>query len=290
MEFFPESIIGNWAKLDNEEEEFFIFEEASISALCILGDHVEPAFEGASFRAPEVTYSLNKNEFKDEFNSFMFELNKVLKGGETMLNDQFENEKNDSFENGDENAENIKDENESNVEDSFEADQENSEEVESDFESSESEEEDTSETGENVESDENDEEDTTDEPEFDFSIEDYQALNEKFEALKIEHDNLLEKYQALESNQKEQLNAKKDEIFEKFSAILEEEVGEMQKQKDSFSVEEIDEKLSAIAFKKGLSFSLESSETNNIFSPKPSGSNQSSLPEWLKVVENKKNN
>ena len=78
MEFFEESVVGNWAKFDNDDSEFFIFNEADISALCILGDDVEPCFEGSAIGRPEVLYSLKKNEFKQEFNNFMLELDKVL--------------------------------------------------------------------------------------------------------------------------------------------------------------------------------------------------------------------
>ena len=90
MEFFEESIDGYWAKLDNEEDEIFIFNEASVSALCILGDDVESCFEDATIGKPEILYSLKKDEFKQEFNTFMAELNKILdyennvKGGMTV--------------------------------------------------------------------------------------------------------------------------------------------------------------------------------------------------------------
>ena len=70
MEFFEESVDGNWAKFDNETDEIFIFNEASVSALCILGDDVEPCFEDATIGKPEILYSLKKDEFKEEFDTF----------------------------------------------------------------------------------------------------------------------------------------------------------------------------------------------------------------------------
>lgn len=39
---------GSWAELDNSGLEFFIINDAVFSKLCILGDDVEPCFEGAS--------------------------------------------------------------------------------------------------------------------------------------------------------------------------------------------------------------------------------------------------
>ena len=101
MEFFEESVVGNWAKFDNDDSEFFIFNEADISALCILGDDVEPCFEGSAIGRPEVLYSLKKNEFKQEFNNFMLELDKVLDHNSTEGGIAVEKEKKDEiFEDG----------------------------------------------------------------------------------------------------------------------------------------------------------------------------------------------
>ena len=47
MELLPKSIKGNWTMIDGKK--FFAFEDASFAGLQVLGDDVEPCFEGAQF-------------------------------------------------------------------------------------------------------------------------------------------------------------------------------------------------------------------------------------------------
>ena len=42
---------GKWAEDDNGMPKFFIINEAIIEKLCILGENVEPCFEGAGIAA-----------------------------------------------------------------------------------------------------------------------------------------------------------------------------------------------------------------------------------------------
>jgi len=48
MELDEKSLNAYWTKDINGNCEFFIINEAIISKLCILGEEVEPCFEGAS--------------------------------------------------------------------------------------------------------------------------------------------------------------------------------------------------------------------------------------------------
>ena len=48
MELSEQNLDAHWTKDKNEKPEFFIINEAIISKLCILGEDVEPCFEGAS--------------------------------------------------------------------------------------------------------------------------------------------------------------------------------------------------------------------------------------------------
>lgn len=61
---------GRW----DEQEEAYQIDNFIFSALCILGDDVEPAFEDASVRA----YSLDKDSFKQEFSQMLSELKSSL--------------------------------------------------------------------------------------------------------------------------------------------------------------------------------------------------------------------
>lgn len=65
-----EVVDGRW----DEEEEAYRIDNFIFSALCILGDDVEPAFEDASIMA----YSLDKDSFKQEFSTMLKELKESL--------------------------------------------------------------------------------------------------------------------------------------------------------------------------------------------------------------------
>jgi hypothetical protein len=62
---------GTW----DEKSESYVINNFIFSALCILGDDVEPAFEDANITA----YSLNKDSFKQEFTQMLSELKESLK-------------------------------------------------------------------------------------------------------------------------------------------------------------------------------------------------------------------
>jgi hypothetical protein len=74
----------------NEEQEAYQINNFVFSALCILGDDVEPAFEDASITA----YSLDKDSFKREFSQMMSELKSSLSNekevGDKMLKELLE--------------------------------------------------------------------------------------------------------------------------------------------------------------------------------------------------------
>lgn len=277
MEFFPESVLGDWAIFPEDNKEFFIIDEAVISALCILGDDVEPCFEGASIHAPEVLYSLKKDEFKSEFNSFMFELNKILKEGSSEMEDVQNTEILDEtvqtdLPETDNSLEGQEVENE-NLENS-----DSVEEVENTFEEAEVEiEESLEEAGPVVE--DNIQEDT-------FSHEDYEKLQNDFAQLKADYDAAMEKIAAFELAEKAAVDTQKDSILDKFSKILGEDVQKVKSIKDQFSVEQLEEKLAAMAFLKGVNFTSNKEEETPIV-PKVKPSVNDDQPAWLKAVDRK---
>ena len=87
MELDEESMMGFWSKEANDDHEFFIINDAIFSKLCILGDDVEPCFEGSSITAPSVsrTFSLD-DKFKRTLYSMMKELQETLQGGKETVN------------------------------------------------------------------------------------------------------------------------------------------------------------------------------------------------------------
>lgn len=83
MELDENLIDAHWAKDENENEEFFIINEAIISKLCILGEDYEPCFEGAEITAPKIEFSLGE-DFQQKLFSMMTEIKNMLEGGTPM--------------------------------------------------------------------------------------------------------------------------------------------------------------------------------------------------------------
>ena len=88
MELDEESLNGHWSENIKTGYEFFIINDAIFSKLCILGDDVEPCFEGSSVTAPEVSKSFSlDNDFKQTLFTMMQELKDLktaLEGGQQM--------------------------------------------------------------------------------------------------------------------------------------------------------------------------------------------------------------
>lgn len=279
MEFFPDSILGDWAKFDNEEEEFFIFNEANISALCILGDDVEPCFEGASIGAPKVLYSLNKNdEFENEFAAFMLELDKVLEKNPEGGNAGMIEPITEPVVTTEPTVEPVVT-TEPVVEPVV---------TEPTVEP----------TVELIDTEPTVSEPTvepTTEPTVEPIVEpvgpsaaDFAKLQSDFAALQENFNTLQANYNALVEKETARENEAKDTVFAKFAVLGEEVLNDIKADKDKFTVEEIEDKLSAIAFRKGISFSL-ISEADGVLTPQPHTAPSEDIPAWLKAVESREN-
>ena len=64
MELDNDSLEGKWSTDSSTGMDFFIVNDATFSKLCILGDDVEPCFEGSSITSPATTFSKVDNNFK----------------------------------------------------------------------------------------------------------------------------------------------------------------------------------------------------------------------------------
>ena len=80
MELNEETLNATWTKDKNGKPQFFIINEAIIEKLCILGEDVEPCFEGAQITAPQVQFSYDDG-FKEQLFAMMNELKDLLKEG-----------------------------------------------------------------------------------------------------------------------------------------------------------------------------------------------------------------
>ena len=84
MELNQENLKGSWTFSDKGSPKFFIIDEAMIQKLCILGEDVEPCFEGAGIAAQ---FSFD-GDFKNQLFSLMEDIKSALnKGGFTSMED-----------------------------------------------------------------------------------------------------------------------------------------------------------------------------------------------------------
>ena len=82
MELDENSLDATWTKDTNGSPEFFIINEAIMSKLCILGEDVEPCFEGAQVLEPEISSTFSKQivenkEFIKELFTMMQEIGRA---------------------------------------------------------------------------------------------------------------------------------------------------------------------------------------------------------------------
>ena len=317
MELDEETIQGHW-DTNSKGMDFFIINDAIFSKLCILGDDVEPCFEGASVTAPNVSASFSKvdDTFRQTLFTMMQELKTALGGGQQMNNDVVENAvvEEPAVEFGAEPTfEPVVEpsfEPETPADPSFAASQEPA--VEEGAPVVEPEAEPVVEPIADPEPEVEPaaepiiEEPVPTEPTIE---EQYTALQETLEtvraaysALEASYNDLQVRFGDLETAHAELVefkrqsdDAKKDEMIGKFYMLSEEDKADVISNKANYTVEEIEEKLSVICFRKKVNFELEDNSKNNNKIEQPAMTyNMSGLgaskPAWLQAVDNVKNN
>ena len=83
MELDDKTLDGHWANDSESGMDFFIINDAMFSKLCILGDDVEPCFEGASITSPDFAAD---TEFTHTLYSMIRELQDAIGNREGGLN------------------------------------------------------------------------------------------------------------------------------------------------------------------------------------------------------------
>ena len=251
-----DDVDGHWTK-DSNDIEFFIINDAIFTKLCILGDDVEPCFEGASVTSPEVSehFSYNK-EFSHTLFAMMNELKSALTKGGSMPK---------------ENVESVEVEPTATVEEEAPVVEEFAEDVETneDVESSEDSAEETfAEESKKKEDDSDDSDDESDDSDDDDEYkkkpgkkcelenqvselsEQLKELTDKFTALEAEAEEL-RKFKA------ERIDADKDAIIAKYHMLSDEDKAEIIADKDKFTLSEIESKLALLYVQKNVNFDEE---------------------------------
>ena len=264
MELDDETLDGHWANDSESGMDFFIINDAMFSKLCILGDDVEPCFEGASVTSPDFAADA---EFTHTLYSMIRELQDAIGNREGGLNNMpkdftvtSEGEQVETVEEAVEveaPAEEVEVETQPEPEEETqtEAEVEAEDTVAEDTASGEFVEKKKEETSETEDNDEKDKEEQT--PEDD-DEEDIVDSKKKRCSLENEEDKLaaieaeLEELRAFKRSVE---NKEKDALINKYHMLSDEEKAEVVAHKEEYTLEQIDEKLALIYVRNNVDFS-----------------------------------
>lgn len=314
MELDEATLEGRWEYNNAEGMEYFIIDDAMFSKLCILGDDVEPCFEGASVTEPQVSTSFTKvdDTFVRTLYTMMQDLKSALEtqGGQSKMeleNNELENnevvvespvveetpvaEEVPAVE--EETVEEVPAEENAEAASNGEIEEESTEEPASDFAKKDEEEE------ESEEEDKDDaEEDKEDDEDEDKKAKSKNSLEEEHEALKAEFTALKEAYDELVEFKNQIDNEKKDELIASFYMLSDEDKKDVVENKANYSLEEIKSKLAIICFDKKVNFDLDDNSKNEEEVEDNKNANvttfsldneNNGVPAWIKAVVNNRN-
>ena len=260
MELDEKTCEGNWATDNNSGLEFFIINDAIFSKLCILGEDVEPCFEGSSVKTT-FTKDLD-DKFTTTLFSMMQDLQFVLKGGPNMPNMD-------------------------NIEQTVEVENQEITETEVPVEETPTEEivEETPAEEPTVEEEPVVEEASVEEPaetlestEFSLLQTQYQELQDKFDNLKKEYDELVEFKLQVEDKEK-------DALINSFYMLSDEDKADVIKNKREYSYDDIEAKLSVICVRNKVNFTNDNEEKQDQVITYSLNDDTDSVPAWLKAVQ-----
>lgn len=268
-----ENLEGKWTKAINNNYELFIINDATFSKLCILGDDVEPCFEGASISAAK-DYNLMDNNFRMTLFSMIEDMKKIKEGSEKSMESELnagavtETVETQSVQEGAslENTEAAAAQEVENLGNPNESTQENNEE------------------GVENNGNENQEVPVTESEEYQLLLSKYSALEEENATLKAQNADLLSFKSQVE-------NEKKDELINSFYMLSDEDKKDVIDNKTKYSYDEIEAKLSVICVRNKVSFAQEDSDTKKepvVYNL--NGQAEESVPAWLKAIDDAHNN
>lgn len=323
MELDEESMMGFWSKEANDDHEFFIINDAIFSKLCILGDDVEPCFEGSSITAPSVsrTFSLD-DKFKRTLYSMMKELQETLQGGKETVNiEEKQVETKSTVGQGDtpvieaaaavpetvvetpvaveepapvveepvasaeteEQSAEIQAETLDNSVEAVATENENTIEATSEFEKKEEE-----------EDSEKKEEDSKEDDDKDKKEKDYALIQIKYDELQKSHaelqakfNDLSEEIERLRSYKAEVENKEKDALIAEFYMLSDADKEDVIAHKAEYSLDEIKSKLAIMCFEKKVSYTSANDTKVDMagMTVNAQYSEGIEVPEWLKAVD-----
>lgn len=288
MELDEDSLSGKWSKNSKTDIEFFIINDATFSKLCILGEDVEPCFEGSTITAPKISSNFSKSA-DDKFVRTLFSMMEELKqaiGGEKVMPDTEKIEIKDNSEQIDtlENQEIIETENVSET-----SNEEPSVETQEEPVKAATEEVVVETQGEPV-VETTETEEVVVETEAETIVEDatqsaeYASLKAEFDTLQANYSALLEECNELRNFKADIEDKQKDELINSFYMLSDEDKADVVANKSKYSLRDIEAELSIICVRNKVSFSeeTENKEVNLSYNLQQEDSN---VPAWLKAVQ-----
>ena len=311
MELDEKTLDGHWSTNNKTGMDFFIINDAIFSKLCILGDDVEPCFEGARVTAPEVSTSFSKvdDTFKKTLYTMMQELKFALEGGQSNMDLDNKEEVVDNEVVDNATTEETTDTQETNVEENDKTEQSTSTENQQSIEAQSNESSFAKNEDDNKEdSSDNDSEDTEKDNEENDKTKNAcggkedektkHSLETELEELQNKYSKLEEDYNALVEFKNQIENEKKDALINSFYMLTDEDKADVIENKSKYSLDDIEAKLSVICVRKKVNFDLDEDDASkdrkndvdtNIMTYKLE-TEESSTPAWISALKKTQNN
>ena len=283
MELDDKTLDGHWTIDDNTGIDFFIINSAVISKLCVLGDDVEPCFEGSSITEPKVSkdFTLDK-DFKRTLFSMMEDLKSIYKEGENMAEEKkeftaAEGQGNSVEESAVENQSNTENQNPAAATEEFASNDDKKEENDQPSENNDS-------TGTEDEKQDDDGKKPTAKNSL-HTDEEYAELESKFTELQNKFNAMSEDMNKLVEFKNQAEDKEKDALIAKFYMLSNEDKKDVIEHKREYSLEDIEAKLAVIGCHKGVNFGLDtSSEKQDDIVVNMDNNSIDSTPDWVNAV------
>ena len=275
MELDENTLQGFWSENDNEGPCFFIINEAIISKLCILGEDVEPCFEGSQIT--RVQFSFEENMQKKLFN-MMEQVKEIIeKGGNSVEENEVKNPEMEEEEKPEETPEEEQDKPEV----------ENPEEPEEEGEAQDPEQEEAEEE-EQPEAEDSEDEGENNKYNLD-EIQEYIELKANYEKLETQFNEMKANYDKLVEFKNDADRKEKQAMIDQFYMLSNEDKKDVIENIDNYSVDEIEAKLSVICVRNKVSFDLdddndEEKTSSTVFSLENDGIEDDVTPAWIKAA------
>ena len=269
---------GHWATDSSQDIDFFIINDATFTKLCVLGNKVEPCFEGAAVTAPTISANFSKENFTTTLFSMMEDLKNMTHEGGLKMNLEKESEQVEETPV----VEEIEPQTEEPVVEESVTEEpvvepESEENLsEEDFAKKKKDEEDKEEEDKKEESDGEENEETTDEEDEDdkkkkksqhsveseISVEEVEQLRNQVAEFQATINQMNEELAGLREFKLARDNADKDALIAKYFMLSDEDKAEISANKEQFSLAEIESQLALLYVQKNNIFELDSNESN----------------------------